>query len=90
VGRARSTGCLTALLGNLAFHLGDAPAARAHLAAATGLGRATGDTHLVAWAAGAASMVARSRRHHHAALDLAEEGLAAARPLRTGYRGPAD
>ena len=74
----RATGWLTALMGNLAFHLADTPGARAHLAAAAGLGRAGGDGRLTAWSAGAASMVARYSHRHRDALDLADEGLASA------------
>jgi hypothetical protein len=74
----RARGWLSALLGNLAFHVDDTPGARAHLAAASELGRACGDSHLTAWSAGAASMVARYRRRYRDALDLADQASAAA------------
>lgn len=74
---------LTALLGNLAFHLGDHTGAQAHLAAAALLGERCGAEDLRAWTFGAASMVARADRRHDAALAHAERGLAlAATPLR--------
>src|SRR6266542_2836979 len=51
-------GWLSALLGNLSFHLGDYTSARAHLATAWRLGRAAGHHGMVAWVRGAQSMVA--------------------------------
>ncbi|MET7303406.1 Twin-arginine translocation pathway signal [Embleya sp. NPDC005575] len=69
---------LTALLGNLAFHLGDHTGAQAHLAAAALLGERCGADDLRAWTFGAASMVARVDRRHEAALAHAEHGLALA------------
>ncbi|MFF1959354.1 hypothetical protein ACFVWX_20510 [Streptomyces sp. NPDC058220] len=56
----RQMGWLSALLGNLAFHLGDTSGARAHLAAAAAYGERAGDARLVAWSCGAHSMVARA------------------------------
>jgi hypothetical protein len=41
------------LTGNLAFHLGDYPAAQIHLSTAARLGTAAGDTRLTCWALGA-------------------------------------
>ncbi|OPC76607.1 hypothetical protein B4N89_44765 [Embleya scabrispora] len=74
---------LTALLGNLAFHLGDHSGAQAHLGAAALLGESCGDDDLRAWTYGAASMVARADRRHRSALAYAEHGLAlAGTPLR--------
>ncbi|MFI1386718.1 Twin-arginine translocation pathway signal [Embleya sp. NPDC020886] len=74
---------LSALLGNLAFHLGDHTGAQAHLAAAALLGERCGEGNLRAWTFGAASMVARADRRHDAALVHAQRGLAlAATPLR--------
>ncbi|WP_439681449.1 hypothetical protein [Embleya sp. MST-111070] len=74
---------LTALLGNLAFHLGDHTGAQAHPAAATLLGERCGDHDLRAWAYGAVSIVARADRCHQSAPAYAEHGLALARtPLR--------
>ncbi|WP_406313347.1 hypothetical protein OHA77_33605 [Streptosporangium sp. NBC_01639] len=55
----RAAGWLSALLGNLAFHLADRSGARAHLAVAASLGDRVGDDRLVAWTLGPQSMVAR-------------------------------
>ncbi|MFI8811360.1 MULTISPECIES: Twin-arginine translocation pathway signal [unclassified Streptomyces] len=71
----RGVGRLSALLGNLAFHLGDAPGARAHLATAITYGDRVGDARLAAWACGAQAMVARAVGQHTAALDHADRGL---------------
>jgi hypothetical protein len=71
----RAAGWLSALLGNLAFHLDDHAGARTHLGAAVALGREIGDTHLRAWSHGAQSMVARYEGRHPAALEWAERGL---------------
>ncbi|MFD8562942.1 hypothetical protein ACFV1N_37190 [Streptosporangium canum] len=71
----RSAGWLSALLGNLAYHLADHSGARVHLAVAASLGERTGDTRLTAWAYGAQSMVARARRDYAAALTYAQAGL---------------
>jgi len=57
----RLAGWLSAIAGNLAFHLADTDAAAVHLATAERLGAAAGDTWLQCWALGARSMVA----HHH-------------------------
>jgi hypothetical protein len=72
----RSAGWLSALLGNLAFHLDDHAGARTHLAAAVELGRDAGDAHLTAWTCGAQSMVARYDGRHADALERAQQGLA--------------
>jgi hypothetical protein len=45
----RVAGWLSALLGNLAFHLSDYPAAWIHLGTAARLGADVGDAHLVCW-----------------------------------------
>jgi hypothetical protein len=71
----RIAGWLSALLGNLAFHLADHSGARAHLAVAASLGEHVGDARLVAWSLGAQSMLARARRNANAALSYAEAGL---------------
>ncbi|MFI6801716.1 helix-turn-helix domain-containing protein [Streptosporangium canum] len=71
----RSAGWLSALLGNLAYHLADHSGARVHLAVAASLGERTGDAWLTAWAYGAQSMVARARRDYAAALTYAQAGL---------------
>jgi tetratricopeptide (TPR) repeat protein len=65
---------LSALLGNLSFHLGDYPAARAHLGAAWQLGQAAGHHALIAWVRGAQSMVALYDGRLEEALRLAREG----------------
>ncbi|WP_051752179.1 helix-turn-helix domain-containing protein [Streptosporangium amethystogenes] len=70
----RTAGWLSALLGNLAFHLGDHSGARAHLAVAGALGDRTGDARLAAWTLGAQSMIARHRQDLPAALAYAHAG----------------
>jgi transcriptional regulator with XRE-family HTH domain len=71
-------GWLSALLGNLSFHLGDYTAARAHLATALRLGEVVRHRGLIAWARGAQSMVALYDGRTEAALRLARAGQAAA------------
>ncbi|WP_327222609.1 Twin-arginine translocation pathway signal [Streptomyces platensis] len=71
----RSIGWLSALLGNLAFHLDDASGARAHLTTAGTYGTRTGDARLTAWACDAQSMVARATGQYARALTHAEQGL---------------
>ncbi|KPC66604.1 hypothetical protein ADL29_03340 [Streptomyces chattanoogensis] len=71
----RSVGWLSALLGNLAFHLDDPTGARAHLATAFTYGTRTGDARLTAWSCGAQSMVARATGQLALALTHAERGL---------------
>ncbi|MGW2183124.1 Twin-arginine translocation pathway signal [Streptomyces sp. NPDC001732] len=70
----RQVGWLSALLGNLAFHLDDLAGARTHLSAAGAWGERTGDVRLSAWAWGARSMVARTTGRYDAALSHAERG----------------
>ncbi|WP_440100200.1 hypothetical protein [Streptosporangium sp. H16] len=78
----RAAGWLSALLGNLAFHLADHSGARAHLVVAAALGDHVGDARLSAWALGAQSMVARARHDQAAALAYARAGVEkAASPL---------
>ncbi|MFD8963469.1 Twin-arginine translocation pathway signal [Streptomyces sp. NPDC059568] len=72
----RGVGWLSALLGNLAFHLGDPTGARVHLATAVTYGDRVGDVRLAAWAWGAQAMVARAAGQHSAALAHAERGAA--------------
>ncbi|MFI0156411.1 Twin-arginine translocation pathway signal [Streptomyces lydicus] len=72
----RSIGWLSALLGNLAFHLDDTSGARAHLTTAGTYGTRTADARLTAWACGAQSMVARATGQYDRALTHAEQGLA--------------
>lgn len=74
----RILGWLSALLGNLAYHLDDHTGARVHLATAARLGDRVGDARLVAWSYGAQSMVARARHQPAAAVVFAERGRAAA------------
>ncbi|MBG0825760.1 helix-turn-helix transcriptional regulator [Planomonospora sp. ID91781] len=82
VGLRRTAGWMSALLGNLAHHLGDHTGARAHLSVAASFGEHTGDARLTGWALGAHSMVARARGNLTAALGHAEAGLQhAAGPL---------
>ncbi|ATM24618.1 hypothetical protein SMD44_p10119 (plasmid) [Streptomyces alboflavus] len=69
-------GWLSALLGNLAHHLGDHTGARAHLAVAAAYGERSGDARLASWAYGAQAMVARTAGEHVQALEHAERGLA--------------
>lgn len=71
----RSAGWLSALLGNLAFHLADYPAARIHLATAGRLGEAVGDDALVAWSYGAQSMIAQHLGQPVEALGFAQRAL---------------
>ncbi|WP_369386325.1 hypothetical protein AB5J72_00930 [Streptomyces sp. CG1] len=73
-------GWLSALLGNLAYHLDDVSGARVHLdldTAAT-YGARTGDRNLEAWAWGAQSMVARTSCRIDTAVEHAERGASAA------------
>ncbi|WP_328912052.1 MULTISPECIES: Twin-arginine translocation pathway signal [unclassified Streptomyces] len=74
----RGIGWLSALLGNLAFHLDDPTGARVHLATAVTYGDRAGDARLSAWAWGAQAMVARATGRHTAALAHAERAVACA------------
>jgi len=74
-GLRRSVGYLSALMGNLAFHLNDFAGARAHLATAHTYGHRVGDMRLSAWTCGARSMVALADNQLEDALRHAEEGL---------------
>ena len=79
----RSAGWLSALLGNLAHHLGDATGARAHLAHAAATGHSLDEQRLAAWAHGALAMVSNSGGDHTHALAHAERGSALAQgPLQ--------
>ena len=79
----RVGGWLSALAGNLAFHLGDYPAAQIHLSTAARLGTATGDSRLTCWALGAQSMTSRGQHRDPEALDLARQAMEyAGTPLR--------
>jgi len=76
-------GWLSALVGNLAFHLGDYPAAAIHFGTAARLGTAVGHPHLICWSLGAQSMNASTQRRYPEALDLAgQAGEYADTPLR--------
>jgi hypothetical protein len=77
-GPQRHMGWLSALLGNLAFHLDDHTGARAHLGTAAAFGARSGDARLEAWAWGAQSMVARSAGRLDAAVEHAEHGVSIA------------
>lgn len=79
----RVGGWLSALAGNLAFHLGDYPAAQIHLSTAARLGTAAGDTRLTFWGLGAQAMTSRAQRRDVEALDLARQAMEyAGTPLR--------
>jgi hypothetical protein len=79
----RIGGWLSALAGNLAFHLGDYPAAQIHLSTATRLGTAAGDTRLTCWGLGAQAMTSRAQHRDAEALDLARQAMEyAGTPLR--------
>ncbi len=54
----RAAGWLSALLGNLSFHLADSVGAKLHLTLAWQLGQRAGEGRLLAWTRGAQSMVA--------------------------------
>ncbi|MEU4176370.1 Twin-arginine translocation pathway signal [Streptomyces sp. NPDC026589] len=74
----RAVGWLSALMGNLAFHLDDYTGARAHLATAVTYGDRAGDARLSAWSWGAQAMVARAAGHHTTALTYAERAASIA------------
>ncbi|MCX4682191.1 Twin-arginine translocation pathway signal [Streptomyces sp. NBC_01433] len=79
-GLRRQVGWLSALLGNLAYHLDDRAGARAHLTLAGAFGESTGDATLTAWSSGALSMVATARCDWDHARGHAEHGLQHAPP----------
>ncbi|MFE2035924.1 Twin-arginine translocation pathway signal [Streptomyces scopuliridis] len=74
----RHMGWLSALLGNLAYHLDDTTGARAHLGTAAAYGERAGDARLEAWAWGAQSMVARTAGRLDTAVEHAERGVSVA------------
>ncbi|GAA3388827.1 hypothetical protein GCM10017752_10820 [Streptomyces roseoviridis] len=74
-GLRRQVGWLSALLGNLAYHLDDRAGARAHLTLAGAIGQSTGEAALTAWSSGALAMVATARRDWEHARGHAEHGL---------------
>lgn len=79
----RIGGWLSALAGNLAFHLGDYPAAQIHLSTAARLGTASGDARLTCWSLGAQAMTSRSQQRDAESLDLARQAMEYAdTPLR--------
>jgi hypothetical protein len=79
----RVGGWLSALTGNLAFHLGDYPAAQIHLSTAARLGTTAGDAGLTCWALSAQSMTSRAQNRDTEALDLAGQSMEyAGTPLR--------
>ncbi|MFE6304204.1 hypothetical protein [Nocardiopsis sp. NPDC057823] len=67
----RVLGWLSALLGNLAHHTGDATGALIHLGTAARLGEQVGDRWLTGWSLGAQSMVALGQDRAGDALELA-------------------
>ncbi|MGH8905360.1 MAG: helix-turn-helix domain-containing protein [Egibacteraceae bacterium] len=71
----RLAGWLSALLGNLSFHLSDYLGAWIHLGTAARLGSGAGDARLICWSLGAQSMVARYQHRYADALELARQGL---------------
>ena len=71
----RVGGWLSALAGNLAFHVGDYPAAQIHLSTAARLGTAAGDTWLTCWGLGAQAMASRAQHRDAEALDLARQAM---------------
>ncbi|WP_332757117.1 Twin-arginine translocation pathway signal [Streptomyces sp. MT206] len=75
LGLRRQVGWLSALLGNLAYHLGDRPGSRTHLTLAGALGESTREPALTAWASGALAMVATARQDWEHAREHAEYGL---------------
>ncbi|WP_233580341.1 Twin-arginine translocation pathway signal [Streptomyces triticirhizae] len=74
-GLRRQVGWLSALLGNLAYHLDDRAGARTHLTLAGALGESTHEPALSAWASGALAMVATARRDWDHAQNHARYGL---------------
>ncbi|GLZ16066.1 hypothetical protein Acsp04_63010 [Actinomadura sp. NBRC 104425] len=79
----RLAGWLSALVGNLAFHLDDRPAAMVHLQTAERLGDAVGDRWLVCWTLGARAMIACKQNRHQDAVVLGRRAHALAdTPLR--------
>ncbi|MGH8795393.1 MAG: Twin-arginine translocation pathway signal, partial [Stackebrandtia sp.] len=71
-----AAGWLSALLGNLSYHLDARPAAATHWAAAAHLAAAVDDRRLTAWTRGAQAMLARADGDPSSALDYANDGLA--------------
>ncbi|WP_432137137.1 Twin-arginine translocation pathway signal [Streptomyces sp. bgisy154] len=74
-GLRRQVGWLSALLGNLSYHLDDRAGARTHLTLAGALGESTQEPALTAWASGALAMVATARQDWDHARRHAEYGL---------------
>ncbi|AXG82947.1 Twin-arginine translocation pathway signal [Streptomyces paludis] len=74
-GLRRQVGWLSALLGNLAYHLDDRAGARTHLTLAGALGESTQEPALTAWTSGALAMVATARKDWNHARRHAEYGL---------------
>ncbi|MDT0302795.1 helix-turn-helix transcriptional regulator [Streptomonospora wellingtoniae] len=69
----RVLGWLSAMLGNLTHHTGDATGALIHLGTAARIGAQVGEPHLAGWALGAQSMVATSQHRYAEALELADQ-----------------
>ncbi|MFD0850858.1 hypothetical protein ACFQ07_01310 [Actinomadura adrarensis] len=66
----RIGGWLSALVGNLAFHLQDYAAASVHMQSATRLADAVGDQWLACWTLGARAMIATTRTTMNVRLTL--------------------
>ncbi|GAA1441559.1 helix-turn-helix transcriptional regulator [Nocardiopsis tropica] len=69
----RALGWMSALLGNLAHHIGDAAGALIHLGTAARVGEQVGDRWLTGWALGAQSMVALGQNRAADAVELADQ-----------------
>ncbi|MEV8637606.1 XRE family transcriptional regulator [Streptosporangium sp. NPDC051023] len=79
-------GWLSALVGNLAFVLGDHTGAQIHLGTAARLGTTVGDSHLICWSLGAQAMTANAQQKFPEALDLSRQALEYAdTPLRRAH-----
>lgn len=79
----RHAGWLSALIGNLSFHLADHIPALIHLGTAARLATEVSEPKLTSWSLGAQSMVAHAQQRHAEALDLAQQGTAhATSPLQ--------
>lgn len=70
-----AAGWLSALLGNLSYHLDARSAAAAHWATAVHLGQAVDDCRLVSWTRGAQAMLSRAQGDFAAALNYGTDGL---------------
>jgi tetratricopeptide (TPR) repeat protein len=79
----RIAGWLSALVGNLAFHLNDYTAASVHMQTAERLADAVGDRWLNCWTLGARAMIAHHQNDHDRAATLGQQAYELAdTPLR--------